>query len=205
MRLYVTPKAPNPRRVLWLMAEKGISDIDIVSVDILKGEHKIHPEIAKGGGYNLPVLDCENGHFIGESIAICRYLESLYPEPTLFGRTGQDIANIEVALRRAELYLANPLMLAARLSHPALAVLEEANEAVAAYNISQANTYAKVLDRLLENRAYLAGEAFSMADIVAACSFDFVRLIRYKPDEGLINLNRWLNEVRDRPAALSSK
>ena len=40
MKLYDTQRAPNPRRVRWLMAEKGIEDIEIVQVDLLAGQHR---------------------------------------------------------------------------------------------------------------------------------------------------------------------
>ena len=40
MKLYDTRRAPNPRRVRWLMAEKGIEDIEIVQVDLLSGQHR---------------------------------------------------------------------------------------------------------------------------------------------------------------------
>ena len=40
MKLYDTPLAPNPRRVRWFMAEKGIEDIEIVPLNLIQGEHK---------------------------------------------------------------------------------------------------------------------------------------------------------------------
>ena len=66
----------------------------------------------------------DDGTTITELIAICRYLESLYPEPNLFGRDPKETAVIEMWMRRAELLAAMPLMLAVRHGHPALAALE---------------------------------------------------------------------------------
>ena len=85
MRLYDTPLAPNPRRVRWFMAEKGIDDIDIVDVDLMGGAHKTAEYLERTGIANVPALTMDDGTTITESIAICRYLESLYPEPNMFG------------------------------------------------------------------------------------------------------------------------
>ena len=40
MKLYDSFRAPNPRRVRWAMAEKNITDIEVVVLDVFKGEHK---------------------------------------------------------------------------------------------------------------------------------------------------------------------
>ena len=85
MKLYDAPIAPNPRRVRWVMAEKGITDIEVVAVSIPDGEHKTPDYLAKAGLPQLPMLEMDDGTAITESLAICRYLESRYPEPNLFG------------------------------------------------------------------------------------------------------------------------
>ncbi len=38
MKLFDSRRAPNPRRVRWLMAEKGIDDIEIVNIDLMAGQ-----------------------------------------------------------------------------------------------------------------------------------------------------------------------
>lgn len=38
MKLYDTPLAPNPRRVRWFMAEKGIEDLEVVTLNLMKGD-----------------------------------------------------------------------------------------------------------------------------------------------------------------------
>ena len=121
LTLYDSRRAPNPRRVRWLMAEKGIDDIAVIDVDIFGGEHKRDDYVARAGLPNVPALTLADGTTITESVAICRYLESLYPEPNLFGRDAQEAAVIEMWMRRAEMLVSTPLMLAVRHSHPALA------------------------------------------------------------------------------------
>ena len=132
MKLYDSRLAPNPRRVRWFLAEKGIEDLDIVQVDLMAGAHKTEAYLAEVGLPNTPALILDDGTALTESIAICRYLESLYPEPNLFGRDALESAVIEMWTRRAELMAAMPLMQAVRHGHPALAALETQVPEVAA-------------------------------------------------------------------------
>jgi glutathione S-transferase len=201
MKLYDTPLAPNPRRVRWFLAEKGVEDIEIVRLDLMKGDHKTPDYLAKAGLANVPALELDDGACITESLAICRYLESRYPEPNLFGRTPEETAVIEMWTRRAEMLVATPFMLGVRHSHPALAALETQNPAVADYNKAAGLRALKVLDRRLAESAWLGAERLTIADIVAFIGIDFGRLIKLQPPEELTNLARWAAAMRARPAA----
>lgn len=202
MKLYTSHRAPNPRRVRWVMAEKGVEDVEVIEVDILAGEHKTPEYRGRVGVPHLPSLTLDDGTTISESIAIGRYLESLYPEPNLFGHDAREQAVIEMWTRRAEFYLANPIMLSVRHSHPALAALEATQlPQVAEYNRAAAERFMKTLDRHLADREFMALDRFTIADIVAVVGLDFARLVRYRPPEEFGNLARWLEGCRARPAA----
>src|SRR5277367_3981866 len=84
MRLYNSNLAPNPRRVRIFLAEKGV-EIPRVEVDLAKLEHKTPEFSALNPFQTIPILELDNGTKIAESIAICRYIEELWPEPNLFG------------------------------------------------------------------------------------------------------------------------
>lgn len=202
MKLYTSNRAPNPRRVRWAMAEKGIEDVELIEVDILAGAHKTAEYRAMVGVPHVPALELDDGTTVSESVAICRYLEALYPEPNLFGRDAREQAVIEMWTRRCEFYLANPIMLSVRHSHPALAALEAVQvPQLAEYNRVAAEKFMKTLDRRLADHAFIASERFTIADIVALVGLDFARLIRYRPPEELLHLARWLEAGRARPAA----
>lgn len=201
MKLYDTLLAPNPRRVRWIMAEKGIEDIEIVPVNLLAGEHRTPEYRGRAGLAHLPALELDDGTTITESLAIGRYLESRYPEPNLFGRTAEEVAIIEMWTRRMELYLANPMMMHTRFSHPALSALEPPEPSVGAYNLRTAEKMMKALDRHLEGREFIVADRITAADIVAYVGLDFGRLVKYRPDEALENLGRWRAAMKARPAA----
>ena len=84
MKLYDFSGAPNPRRVKIFAHEKNI-DLELVNCDMLKREHKTPEFLKKSPSGKIPVLELEDGRCISESIAICRYLECIAPEPNLFG------------------------------------------------------------------------------------------------------------------------
>ncbi len=199
MKLYTFTRAPNPRRVRWFMVEKGIDDIEIVETDIMAGEHKTAAYLEMAGFAHVPALELGDGTAITESIAICRYLEALHPEPNLMGRTPEEAAEIEMWARRCEMQFANPLMMTVRFGHPALAKLEAPNPAVGDYFRSVAERFMKVLDARLEGREFIAADRLTIADIVAAVGIDFTRIIKYQPPSALANLERWLAAMRERP------
>ena len=201
MKLYDTPMAPNPRRVRWVMAEKGVDDVEVVALNLIQGEHKQTDYLGKAGLPNVPALEMDCGTTITESIAICRYLESIYPEPNLFGRDAREAAVTEMWLRRAEMLVANPFMLGVRHTHPALAALEAPNPPVGEYNKEIGLRGLKVLDRRLAESEWLAGERLSIADIVAYIGIDFTRMIKLQIPEELTHLQRWMDVMRARPAA----
>ena len=202
MKLYTSHRAPNPRRVRWVMAEKGVEDVELVELDIMAGEHRTPEYRARVGVPHVPALELKDGATISESIAICRYLESVYPEPNLFGRDASEQAVIEMWTRRCEFYLANPIMLNVRHSHPALAALEATQvPQVAEYNRVAAEKFMRTLDRRLAEHEFIASDRFTIADVVAVVGLDFARLIKYRPPEEFTHLARWLEASRARPAA----
>ena len=202
MKLYTSHRAPNPRRVRWVLAEKGVEDVDLVELDIMSGEHRTPEYRAKVGVPHVPALELDDGTTISESIAICRYLESVYPEPNLFGRDASEQAVIEMWTRRCEFYLANPLMLNVRHSHPALVALEATQvPQVADYNRLAAEKFMRTLDRRLADHEFIAADRFTIADVVAVVGLDFARLVKYRPPEEFAHLARWLEASRARPAA----
>ena len=202
MRLYSDPYAPNPRRVLWLMAEKAITDIEEVQVSLTDGGHRRPEFLARMGVAALPQLELDDGTVLGESLAICRYLEHLYPEPNLFGRDALEIAQIETWTRRAEQMFAHPLMLAVRYGHPALAAVEpDQSPQEAARWRARHKASLPLFERQLEGRTWLCGERLSIADVTAASTLGFARMIRYEIDPAFPNLNRWAEAAMARPGA----
>jgi glutathione S-transferase len=109
--------APNPRRVRIFAAEKGIT-LPTQDVSIMKGEHKSEDFKAVNPLGQTPALKLDDGTCLSESVAICRYLEALHPEPPLFGSTPTEIAQVEMWSRRVELRLMVPTGMIWIHTHP---------------------------------------------------------------------------------------
>ena len=57
MKLYVSPRTPNPRRVTMFIAEKGIAGIEEVSLDLMAGQHRDPGFLEKNPMGRVPALD----------------------------------------------------------------------------------------------------------------------------------------------------
>jgi glutathione S-transferase len=201
MLLYHDPRAPNPRRVRIFLAEKGVA-YDTIEVSIAAAEHQ-KPEFRKKNPLALlPVLELADGRVLRESMAICRYIEELHPEPNLFGADAWERAQIEQWNRHAELELLLPIAQVFRNTN-----------AFWSGRIKQAPEFAEIMrenvctrfdwiDQELAQREYLAGPRFSVADITALCAIDFgkVSSLRIKADTHP-NLAAWHARVSGRPSA----
>ncbi|WP_305822963.1 glutathione S-transferase family protein [Massilia brevitalea] len=208
MKLYISSHAPNPRRVNMFIAEKGISGIDTVMVDLMKGEHRSADYLGKNPLGRVPALEFDDGRVLSEARAICTYLEGLHPEPNLMGVDFEERAFIEMADRRMELHLLLETASAARHIHPALAALEQPQ--FADFGAAQADKMritARWLDQLLARQEYVAGARFTIADITAFCALEFGRgLLRFRPgEEGMAHLQAWRDRIAARPSAQASK
>ena len=202
MLLYDVPKiAPNPRRVRIYLAEKGIS-VPTKPIDLMKREQKSAEYLALYPPGQVPSLVLDDGRVIGESIAICRYFEALNPEPPLFGNDAISIAETDMWLRRVELTLMGPVGQVWVNCHPLTAKIvphqyTEFGEA----NRPRAIDAMARFDRTLADRAFLAGDAYSIADIVLLTTVDFAAFIGLAMPDTLSNLSDWHRRASARPSA----
>jgi glutathione S-transferase len=204
MKLYDSPGAPNPRRVRVFLAEKGVQ-VPSVSVDLRKREHKTPEFLQKNPSGKIPVLELDDGSTIAESVAICRYLEALHPQPNLFGSTPLEVAQIEATHRQFELefgtqvgtsWVNGPIV--AKAFGPTYVQIPAAKER----SDKLVNDYYARFNTELGQREFMAGPRFTVVDITALCMIDFaMTLVQLKPAESLTNLWRWHAEVSARPSA----
>lgn len=202
MKLYVSSYAPNPRRVSMFIAEKGITGIESVNVDLFNGELRSEAFLAKNPLARVPVLELDDGRTLCETRAICTYLEGLQPAPNLMGEGYEERAFIEMADRRVELMLFQQIANCVRHTHPALAPLEQPQfKEFGASQGEKMRGVARWLDGELARHPYVAGERFTIADITAFCGLEFARgMLKFRPgDEGMEHLQAWRDRIAARP------
>jgi glutathione S-transferase len=200
VKLYDSALAPNPRRVRIFLAEKGI-DVPKVQVDIGKQENRQPGFLAKNPLGGLPVLELDDGRFLAESVAICRYFEGRHPKPPLMGVDPTDAAFVEMWNRRMEIEILSPCAQSFRHGHEFFKGRIKQVPEFGALSKEIALARMAWLDKELAGREFVAGDRYTIADITALVGIDFGRPtgIKIGPDQK--NLERWHQAVSARPSA----
>ncbi len=200
MKIYGFTLAPNPRRLRIFLAEKGLK-IPSEEVDISQGKNRTPEMLAKNPAGGLPFMELDDGSYLSESVAICRYLEGLHPEPNLLGKDNREQAEIEMWNRRVELNLFGPV---ARTFQNTSDFFKGRIKQFPEYGAAQretVNQQLQWLDQQIGNKPFIAGDRFTIADITAEVAVDFGAFADIKPDPALKNLARWHQAVSSRPSA----
>jgi glutathione S-transferase len=201
MKIYDFALAPNPRRVRIFVAEKGLK-LPMEQVDIFAGKNRSPEMLAKNPAGGLPVLELDDGTYLAESVAICRYLEGLHPEPNMMGKDFREQAFIEMWNRRIELGLFGT---AGRAFQHTNELFKERLKQIPEYGESQREAtkqQMKWLDAQIGSKPFIAGDRFTIADITAEVGVDFAAQMAGVPiDPALKNLTRWHQAVSSRPSA----
>ena len=209
MKLYDSAQAPNPRRVRVFMAEKGVS-CETEQVNIVLGENLSDDFLAVNPRGLLPTLVLDDGTVLDESVAICRYLEETHPNPALMGTDALSKAQIEARQRHMEFDGLFSAAEAFRNAYPRFAkrglggnvgTVDAIPALVERGKASILRFYNRLNEDLGQSR-YVAGDAFTIADITALCAVDFASMAARVPvPESCENLARWHAEVSERPSA----
>jgi len=200
MKLYHSPMAPNPDRVIYFLRAKGkLEAVELAEVSIMKQEHK-QPGYREVSPYaQVPALILDDGTNITESRAICTYFEGIFPEPNLMGRDPKEKALIEMWDRRVELMFFIQFAGWFRNAHPAMAPLEVPQSPESAAKSEKAAR--KMVERLnehLANNEFVAADRFTIADITLYITCGFCRVMKWAPHKELSNLGRWHDEMTAR-------
>ncbi|MGB0059252.1 glutathione S-transferase family protein [Candidatus Binatus sp.] len=201
MKIYDFALAPNPRRLRIFVAEKGLK-IPTEQVDIFAGKNRTPEMLAKNPAGGLPVLELDDGTHMAESVAICRYLEGLHPDPNLMGKDSRDQSIIEMWNRRVELGL---LAAAGRAFQHTNELFKARLKQFPEYGETQREAVTQQLqwlDAQIGSKPFIAGDRFTIADITAEVAVDFaVQMAGVPMDPALNNLARWHQSVASRPSA----
>lgn len=192
MIFYDSPDpAPNPRRVRLFARAKGI-DLPTETVSILAREHRGEAYLAVNPLGQTPALTLENGTVLTESVAICRYLDALYPDPPLFGRTPEEIGLVEMWIRRIELRLMTPIGMVWAHTHPFTArVVVPQYKDFGESQRARAIAIMREFDAALAGREWLVGDGPTMADILLLTTIDFGTFIGLPLPGDVPTLTAW--------------
>jgi len=196
---------PNPRVVKLFIAEKGL-DVPRVDVDLMAGENRQAAYGAKNPSGTTPALELDDGVVLSEITAICEYLEELHPTPPLIGATPKERAETRMWVRRIDLGIVEPMANGFRFSQ-GLAMFKDRLRCIPqAADDLKATAQEKLtwLDGLIAGRTWIAGERFTLADILLFCFLDFGAGVGQPLNGGNKAVTAWFERVKARPSAAAS-
>ncbi len=207
MRIYDWAAAPNPKRLRMYLVEKGLN-IEIIQVS---GENlRLKPEyVAKFPQAMVPMLELDDGRQIGESIAICRYFEEIYPNPPMLGRDPYEKAIVDMWERRA---FDEGMMAAGEVFRNTADAFKDRGlpgfsgpvpqiPALIERGKMRLASFFEKFDEQLGKTRFIAGDQFTLADCTLFCSIEFAGWSDIKIPATCKNLLRWQEEVSARPSA----
>ena len=189
MKLYYFPPAPNPAKVLFYLKEKGIRDVELQLVDFFKGDQRSPEHLARSPRGTVPILELDDGTFISESLAIIEYLEELYPDPVMIGRTPVERALIRARERYIELNITNRLV---RLVHATNSPIGlPPNEGLATSERTSLPGSLEYVDQLIADGPYVMGENPTICDCTLLAGFNFANFGNLDIHHGYTHLDAW--------------
>lgn len=199
MKLY-NGLSPNGARVAIFLAEKEV-ELPTQMIDVIRAETRTEDFLKVNSLGQVPVLELDDGRYLTESIAICRYLEHLHPEPALFGRTPEERAFIEMWARRIELGTFGAIGAVALHEFEFFKDRVDQNADYAASRRRDFQNQLQWLDKeLSDERSFLAGDMFSIADIIGMSMLIITDFARFDIPGELQQVKRWEASVRARPS-----
>lgn len=209
MKIHDVPGFPNPLRVRIALAEKGLTDqVQFVKVDLPGGEHKEAAFLAKNPSGTVPLLELDDGVYISECTAITEYVDHLDGKPVLTGATPRERASIHMMQKRAEAELIDAVADYFHYATPGLgAAIEDGKKATwtgrDAFGRKQGERAVagmRYFDGVLREQPYVAGDAFSMADITVLGGLVFAGFAKIDVPEDCTALSAWRAKVEARPS-----
>ena len=203
MKIYDWSTGPYPARVRIALAEQNLqSQVRFESVNLRRGEHKTPAFLAKNYSGTLPVLELDDGTLIAECTAITEYLDWLDGAPTLTGTTPRERGIIHMMNKRAELELLDAVSVYFHHATPGLGPDVETYQN-AEWGLRQRDKALRGMryfDGILQRQPFVAGDAFSMADITVVGGLIFAELVKLPLPDGCDALQAWYARMQERPS-----
>ena len=195
MRLYHHPMSFNARRAVMAALYLG-TKVDLQVVDLSKGEQRKPEYLRVNPTGRVPALD-DDGFFLSESHAIMQYLADKTP--------GQSVYPTEV---RARADVNRWLFWSAQHFGPAIGILNwerfvkkiigagDPDPAAIQRGETLVIENARVLDRHLEGKRWIAGDALTLADLALAAPLMATEHAKL-PVKDFVHIRTWFGRVQE--------
>ena len=188
---------PASRAVRLAMAEKDLE----FTLQVEPVWERRADFLALSPNGDVPLLLEEDGTAISDGLAVLEYLEDAYPDPPLIDGPPADRAEIRRLVSWFHI----------KFQHEVTRHLVDEKVMKRFMGMGQPNTDAirvghhnlgyhlAYIDHLAERRSWLAGDGFSLADIVAATQFSCLDYLGDVPWDGHDHAKTWYARIKSRP------
>jgi glutathione S-transferase len=193
MKLYHNPLSPNVRRVRLTAAVLGI-ELEEKKLDFAKGEHKNPEYLALNPNGAVPTL-VDGDLVLTESRAIMQYLASRKPESGLLPRDEAARADVtrwqfwdaaHFSPQLGTLGFEKVFKGMMGLGEPDVGKIQEA--------LNNFRRFAAVLNKRLEGKQYIVGNALTVADLTIASSLMYAKQVE-APLAEFPNVQAWFSRI----------
>lgn len=207
MKLYDFTPAPNPRRVRIFLAEKDI-EVENIQVNLAEKEQLSDAHKARNPTLDVPVLELDDGTYIHQVNAICRYIEETHPQNPLYGRNPVERAQVEAW--NHQMFLTGMMGVADAYRNTTELFVDRALPGkhdypqipeLAKRGFKRIPHYFNDMNEHFASNEYVVGDYFSIADITAFVTIDFAKWVKQAPAEEHTHLKAWYERIAARPSA----
>lgn len=200
MKLY-TGMGPNPRVVTLFISETG-ANVELEEVDLVSGANREATHLARNPAGQLPTLELDDGSFLAEITAICEYLDEKTSGPSLIGSTPEERAETRMWVRRIDLNIVEPMGNGFRFAEGLPLFQNRARCIPQAADDLKALAQEKLawLDSLMEDKEFICGDRFTLADILLFAFLEFGGSVGQPLDAKCERLQAWYGRVAARPS-----
>lgn len=203
MKLYTDPTAPNPMRLSYFMAYKSIEvETELVS---LRGGSNFTSEFEKINPMRtVPCLALPDSSVLTDTIAICVYLERLFPSRPLFGETDMEFAQIlgwchrnysygveavsEMFRNQGEFFKDRAL--------PLKTPIKQNPDLIARGNL-RVDDYYNELETHLTGKTYIVTDKLTQADIDTLVTCHIANWVKKPIPETHVAIRKWFGVVKN--------
>lgn len=198
--------APSPRRARIFLAEKGIAH-ETVQIDMREGEQLSIAYRAVNPDCTVPALRLDDGYILTDNAAIAAWAEASYPDPPLLGSTALEKA--EIASWNAKIEQAGLMAVAEALRNSNPAMKDRALPGphdypqipeLAQRGLARLHHFMDMFNTHMDGRIFVASDAFSLADITAAVTIDFAKVVGIKLGPDHPHITAWRQRMNKRPS-----
>jgi len=195
MRLYYHPLSSNSRRVVLTAIHLQVN-LDLVAVDLLKGEHKTPDYLRQNPNGKVPLLD-DDGFLLWESHAIIQYLADGTPGQNLYPLDAKARADVNRWLFWSAYHFTPAIGFISRerVSKKMVGGAGGPDPAEIARGEALLMAAAQVLDDHLAQKEWIAQEKLTLADLAIAAPLMHTAAAEL-PVTGYANIQAWFARVQ---------